>query len=168
MARPAKATATTSHHYSKEELERRKKAEDALRGGAEKLIPSDYLTTEQAAIFTYIRDELLKAGIIGNLDIYILECTAIAIDRLGQIDRQINEDPELLSNSALITARDKIAKEFFRCCNELSLSPQARAKIAGSAQTAKTGESRKDKLLQILASDSYPPDDPRNPRNVYR
>ena len=169
MARPTKAVTTSARNISKEERLRREEAEAALRGNADKLTPSDYLNDEQAAIFEYIRDELLKAGIIGNLDIFILEHTAIAIDRLTQIDKAINEDPALMGDSAYISARDKIAKEFFRCCNELSLSPQARAKIANNAQPpAGAGESRKDKLLQILASDSYPPDDPRNPRNVYK
>ena len=29
-----------------------------------------------------------------------------------------------------MSAKDKYDKDFYRCCNELSLSPQSRAKIA--------------------------------------
>ena len=42
----------------------------------------------------------------------------------------INEDPSLIFNVKLMASKDKYTKDFFRCCNELGLSPQSRAKFA--------------------------------------
>jgi phage terminase small subunit len=39
-------------------------------------------------------------------------------------------------------------KEFFRCCNELSLSPQSRAKLASINVNAEIN--KEDPLLRIL------------------
>ena len=47
--------------------------------------------------------------------------------------------------ASLKSVRDMYSKDFFRCCNELSLSPQARAKISISATTPE-----KKKLMDIL------------------
>ncbi|MDE5772811.1 MAG: P27 family phage terminase small subunit, partial [Ruminococcus sp.] len=46
------------------------------------------------------------------------------------IEKQVNENPELLADSSLMATKDRYTKAFFRYCNELCLSPQARAKIA--------------------------------------
>ena len=42
----------------------------------------------------------------------------------------MNEDPDKRFDSTLLKARGIYAKDFQRYCNELCLSPQARAKIA--------------------------------------
>ena len=47
-----------------------------------------------------------------------------------------------------MTAKDKYTKDFFRCCNELCLSPQSRAKIAlANANAAKDAA---DPLMEVL------------------
>ena len=50
---------------------------------------------------------------------------------------------------ALKSARDMYSKDFFRCCNELSLSPQARAKISIS-----TPPEKKKTIMDILGDDN--------------
>lgn len=131
MARPTKS-AKVLHECSqtKAEIAYRAKKEEELKGGSEKLTPPKYLTKSQKEIFEYIRQSLESVGILGNLDVWILATCAIAIDRMAAIEQQINNDPELLSDKNLLAAKDKYTKDFFRCCNELSLSPQSRAKLA--------------------------------------
>lgn len=80
--------------------------------------------------------------------INVADISAIAIDRLRTIDEQINSIPTLMIDKDIISARKAYTQEFFRCCNELSLSPQARAKI-GSLNFSKKKE-QTDPLLQIL------------------
>ena len=50
-----------------------------------------------------------------------------------------------------MAARSKYMADFYRCCNELCLSPQARAKLGVAAAKAKAQE--KDPLLAILQDD---------------
>ena len=50
-----------------------------------------------------------------------------------------------------MSAKDKYNKDFFRCCNELSLSPQSRAKFGNLTLQAK--EKEEDPLLAALRDD---------------
>lgn len=108
----------------------REKVENKLKGGTDNLTPPKYLTKNQKQLFEYIREALTNVELLGNLDVWILTTCVIAIDRLATIEKQINKNPELLSDKNLLAAKDKYTKDFFRCCNELSLSPQSRAKLA--------------------------------------
>lgn len=149
MARPAKSIKTQSRHNTKAEAKEREEAENRLKGNSNIEVP-EYLTEEQKAIFKYIKCVLDSDGadILGQLDVYIMSQTAIAIDRLHTIDEQINSNSALITDKDIISARKAYMQEFFRCCNELCLSPQARAKI-GSLNLSKKKE-QMDPLLQIL------------------
>ena len=151
MSRPCKSVSTTVKNFTKDEMNSRLESEEALRGNKDKLVPSDRLTDDQKEIFDYIITELENAGILGNLDLFVLETACISIDRLRKIEQQINEDFNLVCDTKIMGARDKYSKDFFRCCNELSLSPQARAKMA-LYQTKKDKED-KDPLLRLLKND---------------
>lgn len=160
MSRPAKSIDTNSQKMSKEERETRKKAEEELRGSNDKIKPFKYLNKRQKAIFKDILKNLNK-NILSNLDVYLLNQTAITIERLEAIEKQINNSGkstdengkeidklDIKSISSLKSARDMYSKDFFRCCNELSLSPQARAKISITAPPQK-----KQTLMDILGDD---------------
>ncbi len=101
-----------------------------MQGAKNKIIPPSYLDKNQKKIFKYIVSELKNADILGNLDVYILATCSIAIDRLQMIESKINQDIELVQDKELMSAKDKYTKDLYRCCNELSLSPQSRAKMA--------------------------------------
>lgn len=150
MARPAKAVAAKSGKIGREEAEHRAAIEDKLRGKNDKLLPPLYLTESQMEIFNYIMGELNEANILGNLDLFILSQTAIAVDRIQDFDRQANEAPELLLTNAFRQARSEVSKEYFRCCNELCLSPQSRAKL--SVAKVKPGEKKKT-IMDIINED---------------
>ena len=149
MARPAKSVNTMSKNLTKEEKEIRAKTEEKLKGGADKISPPKHLNKEQKKIFRNIVKELEGSEILGNLDIYILSTCSIALDRMQEIEKTINENPSLIRDKDLRLANDKYTKDFFRCCNELSLSPQSRAKI-GNLSLQKQQEEQ-DPLLKVLS-----------------
>ena len=148
MARPTKSVATMSKNLTKEEMRKRQQVEDELKGKVKKISPPTYLNTRQKRIFRNIVEQLEESGILGNLDIYILSTCAISLDRIQTIEMQINENPDLISDKDLRLANDKYTKDFFRCCNELSLSPQSRAKIGSIAFQNK--KEKQDPLLKVL------------------
>lgn len=147
MARPAKSTNVTSKHLTKAEIAARTAAEAALRGdGLPK--PPAYLTKEQKRIFKRIVSLLEGSGTLGMADVYVLTTAAVAIDRLQYIETNINEDPAMLTDKEFMAAKDKYTKDFFRCCNELCLSPQSRAKMAVANMNA--AKDAADPLTQVL------------------
>lgn len=148
MARPCKSVNVMSKNLTKEEKEIRLETEQKLKGRADKISPPSHLNVRQKKIFKYIVEQLKESGILGNLDIYILSTCAISIDRLQEIEKLINKDIERLLDKDLMSAKDKYTKDFFRCCNELSLSPQSRAKLGNINLQAK--ENKQDPLLQVL------------------
>jgi P27 family predicted phage terminase small subunit len=148
MARPTKSAATFKGKISKAELEERQKREQRLKGGSP-LTPPSYLNAHQQELYVFIVEELKNAAILCGLDTYILETCVIAIDRLQYIERQINEDISMLFSKELLIAKDKYTKDLYRCCNELSLSPQARAKLANINVQAE--KEQQDPVLQLLS-----------------
>lgn len=160
MARPAKAINTNSMKMSKKERKEREENEEKLRGDNNKIKPFSYLTKRQKAIFKDILNNLNKE-ILSNLDTYLLNQTAITIERLENIEKAINEASKVTDEDGKIknkldsktiinlkSVRDMYSKDFFRCCNELSLSPQARAKIS-----INTTPQKKKTLMDILNED---------------
>jgi P27 family predicted phage terminase small subunit len=141
MARPAKAVATqTGHGTSKKPREEKEKS----LMDADKPKPPAYLTADQKKIFKSIVTGLEKSGLLCGLDTFVLEEAAVSIDRMRIANRLANDDPLDRDVMKLIDMNQKI---FFRCCNELSLSPQARAKLAGAA-VADDGTEKLRKILQ--------------------
>lgn len=154
MARPTKSVNLIKKNLTKEEREQRTDGEKNLRGNKDKLKPPTYLNSKQKKIFKFIVNQLEKSGILGNLDIYILTTCSIAIDRLQVIEQMINENINRLTDKELLSAKDKYTKDLYRCCNELSLSPQARAKLAN----INVQKQEEDPLLKVLGSGDFEDD----------
>lgn len=131
MTRPAKSAAVSSGKIGKDEREKREKEEKILQGSGEGPVAPKYLTRKQKTIFNAIEEELTNAGILCALDSYILATCAISIDRIETIEALINKEPGLMENGSFMASKEKYTRDFFRCCNELCLSPQSRAKLAG-------------------------------------
>lgn len=146
-----KPVALQTGHISEEEIENRREAEGKLKGVADKIKPPEHLSKDQKEIFKFIVGELEVSGMLGNLDIFILTSCSIAIDRINTIEKVINEKPALMKNTQLMSSKDKYSKEFFKCCSELSLSPQARAKMASLIIQDK--DKAEDPLLKALRDD---------------
>lgn len=148
MARPTKSVNLMSKHLTKEEIDLRSKKEEQLKGKSDNIVPPKYLSRTQKNIFKNIVLELKESNILSNLDIYLLSTCSISIDRLINIETQINDTPSLIRDNDLMRAKDKYTKDFYRCCNELSLSPQSRAKISNMNVQAKQKE--EDPLFRVL------------------
>lgn len=145
MARPCKSINVISMETTKEEISARQENENQLRGRHDDIVAPDYLCNEAKAIFYWIVDELEVAGILGNLDISILAICSNAIYRIEECERVLNED---LFNKEALRIKEGYVKEFFRCCNELCLSPQSRAKMANIRYQGE--KEAQDPLEQIL------------------
>lgn len=148
MARPSKSVDIISKHLSTEERETRKQTEEALRGGNDKIKPPTHLNTNAKKIFKYIVEQMKASNILSNLDIYILSEVAIAIDRIQEAEKILNND---IFNKDALKIKESYMKEFFRACNELCLSPQSRAKLANINVNAQMNA--KDPLLEALKDD---------------
>jgi len=149
MARPAKATVTLVGHQTKDELAKRKEAEGALRGCAEKLKPPRWLNKGQRMVFKFVVDEMAASDVLGNLDVYVLTQFAVATERMFHLEREINEHPRLATDKDRIFARNSYVKDFWRGANELSLSPQSRAKI-GALNLSKM-EDERDPMTRLIS-----------------
>ena len=149
MARPCKsAKVLTECSQTKEEINTRIEKEELIRGKADKLAPSMDLTETQLYLFNFIVDELKASEILSNLDTFLLTKAAIAIDRLHFIEGLVNKNQKLLFNKDIMSKKDSYDKDFYRCCNELCLSPQSRAKIANININTKNAE--EDAVIKAL------------------
>lgn len=149
MARLAKAASIQKGKISAADKAKRLEVEKALRGADDKLAAPEYLDESQKQIFQFILSSMKETNLVGNLDVYILSLCSIAIGRLQQIETMISNDTSLLSNSALMSSKDKYSKDFYKCCAELCLSPSSRARLGSLAQQKKT--EKEDPLLALLA-----------------
>lgn len=149
MARPSKSAKVLSEcSQTKAEIAERTEAENKLKGDG-KPVPPEHLNKEQKRIFRKIVKLLNASDILSELDSDVLGICAIAIDRLAEIESRMNNEPELIGDTKLMSAKEKYSKDFFRCCNELCLSPQSRAKMANMSLAKK----EPDPLLKILAGE---------------
>lgn len=149
MARPCKVIDSQSRHNTKAEIKARQEKEERIKSLADKIgKPPNYLSKEQKKVYRFIIDELESTGILTNLDVYILATCAIAVDRLQTIESIINKNLGSLANKDLMSAKDKYTKDLYRCCNELSLSPQSRAKLGNLALDNK--DKKEDPVLKAL------------------
>lgn len=131
MARPCKpASLLTECSQTKAEIQSRIDNEAKLRGDVTKIKAPKHLSKVQKKLFNDIVKKLDASQILSDKDTYLLAEFSISIDRLQEIERQINEEPSLLFDTSVMSSKDKYTKIFFRCCNELGFSPQSRAKIA--------------------------------------
>lgn len=151
MARPCKsAKVLTDKSQTKAEIDARIEMENAIGGGADKLKAPSWLTDSQKKIFRDIVTALKPADILRNLDVHILAEFAWSLDMKIQVEKEMNNTPQLKYAKNALSALDKFTKTFFRCCNELSLSPQSRAKIANAAAAANDGT---EELIRIIRGD---------------
>jgi hypothetical protein len=78
-----------------------------------------------------------------------LDAVSIALENKIYIETMINEDKELLRDRQLLATKEKYTQEFIRYMNELSLSPQSRAKIGNLK--IQTKQKEEDPLLKVLS-----------------
>lgn len=149
MGRPCKsAKVLTECSQTKDEINERNENEEKLKGKADNISPTQDLNDNQISIFNFIKNELEESKLLGNLDSFILTTCVIAIDRLQYIEEKINYKPNLVFNKDLMNSKKVYTADFLRCCNELSLSPQSRAKLANLNLNAK--QDKEDDALNTI------------------
>lgn len=93
MGRPAKSVKVKSGAIAGDDAAIRQDMENKLRGENTPPDPPACLTDEQREIFQFIVDGLAESEILGRLDVFVLESTAVAIDRLHAINNMIDANP---------------------------------------------------------------------------
>ena len=131
MGRPAKPVQLQSGAMTKADRQRREEAEKKISPDATAVqLPTMELTERQRKIRKRIVKEM--RSVLKNADRFIVDQAAIAIDRLQTLEQKINEDEDIVYTKNFISVKKEYFSEFVRLCNELSLSPQARAKLANA------------------------------------
>lgn len=154
MARPPKNPDLVSgNHLSKEDKALRSKVE-AMFGADLKadLEPSNRLNRNQKKIFKFIKEHIKNVGILGDIDVVMLESTCIAIDRLQQIEKLINEDFDNIFNRDLMSAKSKYTADLLKGVEFFGMSPTTRAKFG--SLIANNKEKEQDPLLKVLKNKS--------------
>lgn len=142
MARPMKPLAVimgngNSAHLTKEKIREREKNE--IKVDTDNVEAPCYLSEEQAAKFNYLKDELLKVGLVSNLDVDLLARYVTLNDQYIKITKMITNtdiliaiDGEEIYNpkyKELLNAQTKITKEIRGIANDLGLTVGARLKL---------------------------------------
>lgn len=149
MPRPSRS-AKVIHPKSqtKAEFADRLETENKLKGNSDLVKPSSRLNANQKKIFNYIVEHLSASELLGNLDVFVLEHTCIAIDRLQNIEKILNQDFERMFDRELMNTKTKYTADFIKGLEHLSLSPSSRAKFG--IITAEKKKEEQDPLLKIL------------------
>lgn len=161
MGRTSKpASLRTDRKISKEEMQRRADIETQLMGNSDdvKSIPA-YLNELEKIYYKWLVEEVEIAGLVTNIDKPLLEQTANCLFVMRKCDEHINE------NGLLVKKYDRLGNEeekpnpsikikldymtkYASLCNQLGLSPAARATLASKSLQAKIEEN--DVLNRIL------------------
>lgn len=119
MARPAKSVKVKSRASAGDDAPIRQTVENKLRGENTTPDPPPGLTDQQREIFGFIVDGLVESEILGKMDVFVLESTAIAVDRLRSINNMIDTNPQLIINTALQNSRAKYQSDLWWGCHVL-------------------------------------------------
>lgn len=99
IARAPKPIAMQSSKMGKEEKERRKEAEDKLKGNDDRVYKSpEGMNPLVAKIYAAIVEELKHAKVLNNLDIDLISITADSIYRLGVARKNLDEYGEVIAD----------------------------------------------------------------------
>ncbi|MFR8192849.1 MAG: P27 family phage terminase small subunit [Lachnospirales bacterium] len=107
----------------------------------------EWLTKSQKDIYNNIIGCLEDSQMLAMNDVWILSQGAITIDRLQSLEKKANTEAGLVFDKDFISAKNSYVRDFFRFCNEMCLSPQARAKLANVA----TAKKEKEPLEALVA-----------------
>lgn len=158
--RKSSAVIKKGNSETKTELKIRAEAEKRLMGSDDKIyeVP-DYLDELAQAYYLYIVSELKDLELLSNLDIGVVEETAICLADMRRLNDQVKNEGiiitqkdrygnEVRKENPAFTSKQKLLKEFRAFANLLPMSPSARAQLAGMKIEAK--EEQSDPLLKIL------------------
>lgn len=144
----AKPIELVAGHRTKEEIQNRKESQEKLKGDNSRIEPTQRLNENQLKIFYSIKNEMKESGILSNLDSYLLTQCCIAIDKLKYLDEAAEKNLSLVFNKDFKSSKKLYFDIFTECCNDLSMSPQSRAKLANINSLANA--EKEDPILKAL------------------
>ena len=106
------------------------------------------MNENQNKIFEYVKSLLKESEILSNADSFLLTQLSIAADKLQYLDQKANEKPSLIFNKDFKSSKKLYFDIFSKCCDNLALTPQSRAKIANINLLA--NKEKEDPLLAAL------------------
>jgi P27 family predicted phage terminase small subunit len=125
-----------SHHISKAEAKRRKEQEERIKGFIDNIEPPSYLTQKQKKEFTKIANELIRLGILSNLDVDFLARYIDSKTEYEKITKELRkikkptESEEMLKiYTELRINRNTFYNECKAAASELGLSITSRLKL---------------------------------------
>lgn len=154
------ASLRTDRKISKEEMQRRADIEEQLMGKSDdvKSIPN-YLNDLEKVYYKWLTEEVEISGLVTNIDKPLLEQTANCLFVMRTCDEHINTNGLLVEkydrmgnveekpNPSIKIKLDYMTK-YASLCNQLGLSPAARATLASKSLQAQVEEN--DLLNRIL------------------
>jgi len=138
MAKNSKPVDLMSKHLTDTEYMQRKEQEEKLKGSNDLVYtPPKHLSTANKKLYKTLVGQLKNSDILCDLDMIILENTVDSISRMRECNELITRDGityentkgDILKNPACQAYKDYNAI-FNKCCQELGLSPSARARLA--------------------------------------
>lgn len=149
---------------NKEQLAKREAIEKQLMGNADdvKSIP-DYLSEEEKIYYKWLVNEIEICGLITNLDKPLLEQTANCLWVMDKCDEHIRTNGILVQKAdrfGLIEEKENPSikiklsyqTKYAALCNQLGLSPSARAALAGKKVEAQENDA--DPVLKVLRGEA--------------
>ena len=122
---------TGKKHLTKKEIEQRKQTE--VHAESDNIIPPSYLKAKQKVEFTKIADELIKIGIMSNLDCDALAQYIIARGNYIKFSKIVNKLPAnigyLVAIDKATAVQDRMFKQCQSAARELGLTISSRCKL---------------------------------------
>lgn len=132
----------------KEEIEKRKKMEEKLKGNNDKLKAPKNLSKGAKKYFKEIVSNLEESNLLGNGDVYIITTLSKVLDRLDSISNMLLSSSNIDDIKSLMRLEDTLSKSLRSYCNELGLSPSSRARLSSMQQDKL--EEQQDPLIMAL------------------
>lgn len=124
-----------SHHLTKEEIERRKKHEEAMRAGTDKVVPPDRLLKSQKEKFEELASQLVELGLMDNLDVDALAMYIETYDNYVRVIRSARKmtakdvDNNFKEYAAKMRTATQLADTCRKLASDLGLTISSRLKL---------------------------------------
>ena len=147
MARPTTSAKLIKGAMTKDARAVRVAVENRFRGERyDETVPEEF-DDDEARAYEWLCEVLRPADVLGEPDRHTMKLAAITIARLEKLDQMAREDPDLLLNKFYNGARNGYIAQYLKFCQQLCLSPGARAKVGSLVKNQKAAD---DPLLRVL------------------
>ena len=147
MARPTTSAKLIKGAMTKNNKAIRLAVENRFRGDRyDETVPEEF-DDEETRAYLWLCEVLRPADVLGEPDRHTVKLAAITIARLERLDQMAREDPDVLLNKFYNGARNSYIAQYLKFCQQLCLSPGARAKVGSLVKNQKAAD---DPLIKVL------------------